>query len=315
MALSSGFLLINKPEGPTTFQLLAPLRKKWRGHKIGHAGTLDAGASGLVIAAVGKASRLLSLVEAEEKEYSFRLHLGFRTDTGDLTGKVVEKLDHFTAAPENIEKVLPKFIGEQLQQPPLYSALKVDGKRASDRVRAGEEVVLKPREIVIRELELLPAGEGDQLPYPCFDLRAVVSKGTYIRALGRDLAEAMGGIGTVSRIRRLRIGSASLHSSWNWSGDGEIPELISPEELLSLPRLTLSSPELHLLRNGVRIALSRVERESSLSEGDFCFLFDEAGELQLLAALRRGCDPYSSSGKEETLLLSPQVQLLPQVAK
>jgi hypothetical protein len=69
------------------------------------------------------------------------------------------------------------------------------------------------------------------------------------------------------------------------------------------------------LRNGVRIALSRVERESSLSEGDFCFLFDEAGELQLLAALRRGCDPYSSSGKEETLLLSPQVQLLPQVAK
>ena len=98
MALSSGFLLINKPEGPTTFQLLAPLRKKWRGHKIGHAGTLDAGASGLVIAAVGKASRLLSLVEAEEKEYSFRLHLGFRTDTGDLTAKVVEKLDHFTGS-------------------------------------------------------------------------------------------------------------------------------------------------------------------------------------------------------------------------
>ena len=105
----------------------------------------------------------------------------------------------------------------------------------------GEEGGLKPREIAIRSWNS-PRGEVDQLPYPCFDLRAVVSKGTYIRALGRDLAEAMGGIGTVSRSRRLRIGSACLHSSWNGSGDGESPELISPEELLSLPRLTPPLP-------------------------------------------------------------------------
>ena len=297
---AGGFLLIDKPEGPTSFRLLKPLRRLAPKGRIGYAGTLDSGASGLLVVAAGASCRLLSLVEAGEKEYLFRLHLGFSTDTGDLTGTETGRAEDAGRTAGEVRAALPGFLGEQLQVPPVYSALKIKGKRASDLARRGKEIELAPRKIEVKELELLGSGEDADERRTEFDLRCVVSKGTYVRALGRDVAKALGTLGCVSKIRRTRIGSLRVEDAWPWS-ESEIPEFLPPEEAVPLPRLTAEPLELKLLRNGVRLDLVRFRAAGegdvrTPAEGDRFFVVDGDGRAFVCAEAVPGKDVAVAEG-------------------
>lgn len=250
----SGFVLLDKIAGETSFKALFPLKRVFCTKRVGHAGTLDLRASGLIIAATGRATRLLPFIEAKDKCYTFRLHLGFETDTLEWDGEVVEQDD---AAPvidrKTLEKVLPQFIGNINQIPPNYCAVKVDGRRASDWMERGKNVELKPRPIHIASLRVI--GE-DAVTEGCsgkcfatFDLECECSKGTYIRSLGRDLARALGTCGCVSMIRRHRIGGVTLEHAVR--GDQLTRENRVPvDQVLDFPVLRLDESQMAVIRQG-----------------------------------------------------------------
>ena len=179
----NGFLLIDKPKGISSFQSLRPIKRSFRGKKVGFAGTLDPAATGLLVVAIGQATRLLTFVESKYKEYVFDLVLGIETDSYDLEGEIIKTHPTDTITFSHLENTLERYRGKIEQIPPKYSAIKIKGKRACDRMRAGEDVTLKSKKVIIHELEIL------NWKPPRATIRLVCSKGTYIRALARDMGE------------------------------------------------------------------------------------------------------------------------------
>ena len=236
---NSGFVLLDKIAGETSFKALFPLKRVFSTKRVGHAGTLDLRASGLIIAATGRCTRLLPFVEAKDKCYSFRLHLGYETDTLEWDGEVVAQDERALEASAanctlawpptppisvidatRLEAVLPQFIGDIDQVPPNYCAVKINGHRASDFMERGRNIELKPRRIHIESLKVVGEGKVTEgctgKSFATFDLECNCSKGTYIRSLGRDLARALGTCACVSMIRRHRIGNVAVDQCCSW---------------------------------------------------------------------------------------------------
>lgn len=274
----SGFILLDKAAGETSFKALFPLKRVFCTKRVGHAGTLDLRASGLIIAATGRATRLLPYVEAKDKCYTFRLHLGYETDTLEWDGDVVEQDEscHPGAEEENdesvilseaqrsrriqggltredLEAVLPQFTGDIDQVPPRYCAVKIDGRRASDWAERGKDFEMKPRRIHIESLRVVGEGgitEGcSGKEFATFDIECVCSKGTYVRALGRDIARALGTCGCVSQIRRHRIGKVSVESAVRGE-DLTREHLKSVEQVLDFPVVKLDASQMAVIRKG-----------------------------------------------------------------
>ncbi len=195
-----GLLLLDKPVGVSSFQALYPVKRIFKGRKIGHAGTLDPAASGLLVIGVGAGTRLLEFLEGLPKRYRFAVRLGVTTDTYDLEGKILEQRDAAHVTREQFEAALPKFRGDISQLPPVYSAIKIQGKRACDRVRAGETVTLNPRNVRIERLELLGFENG------AVTLEMDCSKGTYVRTIAHDIGIELGCGAAADAIRRLAVG-------------------------------------------------------------------------------------------------------------
>ena len=266
----SGFVLLDKIAGETSFKALFPLKRVFCTKRVGHAGTLDLRASGLIIAAIGRATRLLPYIEAKDKCYTFRLHLGYETDTLEWDGEVVEqdarfdKLSDLGKSPEpaegpsrisreDLERVLLQFIGDIDQVPPNYCAVKINGHRASDLMNRGREIELKPRRIHIESLKVVDEGKvTDGCTGKCFatfDLECNCSKGTYIRSLGRDLARALGTCGCVSMIRRHRIGKVMVEQAVR--GDALTQEHLLPlDQVLDFPVVRLNDNQVKAIRLG-----------------------------------------------------------------
>ena len=252
MALS-GFILLDKVAGDTSFKALFPLKRVFCTKRVGHAGTLDLRASGLIIAALGRATRLLPYVESKEKCYTFRLHLGYETDTLEWDGDVVEQGEARTVSRADVEAVLPQFVGDVDQIPPRYCAVKIDGRRASDWAERGKEIELKPRRIHIASLRIV--GEGGVTDgatgksFATFDLECVCSKGTYVRALGRDIGRALGMCACVSQIRRHRIGGVSVENAVR--GESLTKENLVPvDKVLDFPVVKLDESQIAIIRKG-----------------------------------------------------------------
>ena len=269
---SSGFVLLDKIAGETSFKALFPLKRVFCTKRVGHAGTLDLRASGLIIAATGRATRLLPYIEAKDKCYTFRLHLGYETDTLEWDGAVVEQdaregvIQSCHSRPtggnpcvfggisrEDLERVLPQFVGDVDQIPPKYCAVKIDGRRASDWMERGKQIDLKPRRIHISSLKVI--GEGLETEgctgkcFATFDLECNCSKGTYIRSLGRDLARALGTCGCVSLIRRHRIGNVTVDKAVR--GDQITAEHLLPvDQVLDFPVVRLNDDQIKAIRLG-----------------------------------------------------------------
>ena len=282
---SSGFVLLDKIAGETSFKALFPLKRVFCTKRVGHAGTLDLRASGLIIAATGRATRLLPYIEAKDKCYTFRLHLGYETDTLEWDGEVVEQDDRsLSVTRADLEAVLPQFIGDIDQVPPNYSAVKIDGHRASDLANRGREIELKPRRIHIESLKVVDEGKVTEgctgKCFATFDLECNCSKGTYIRSLGRDLARALGTCGCVSMIRRHRIGDVTVDRAVR--GDALTPEHLLPvDQVLDFPVVRLNDDQVKAIRLGNWVPWRTPVEDLSTTPGaeKFVFTADKDGAV------------------------------------
>ena len=195
-----GWIVLDKPVGVTSTQAVSRLKRLFNANKCGHAGTLDPLASGMLPLAFGEATKTVSFVMDGTKVYRFTVRWGAQTTTDDTEGEVIATSDHRPTRAE-IEAILPEFIGEIMQVPPKFSAIKIDGERAYDLARDGEEVVLEARPIEILDLDLVDLPDADTAVFDC-----ECGKGTYVRALARDMGLRLGTRGHVIGLRRVHVG-------------------------------------------------------------------------------------------------------------
>ena len=237
--MPNGIIIIDKPADWTSMDVCAKLRGILREKKIGHAGTLDPMATGVLPVFVGRATRVVEFAEKGKKEYVAGLRLGLVTDTQDVTGTARETRE-VRVSKEELAAVLSRFTGEILQLPPMYSAIKINGKKLCDVARRGGEVERKPRPVTIYELELLEqTGPAD------FTLRCVCSKGTYIRTLCHDIGQALGCGGCMSSLRRTMAAGFTLAQAVTLEEVQERGEaLLLPTDryFAAYPAYTVSSP-------------------------------------------------------------------------
>lgn len=247
---ADGFLVVDKPGGITSNQVVGRVRKAASTKKVGHAGTLDPMATGVLVLALGNVTRLIKYVQGQEKEYVATALFGVATDTLDADGAVLSR-ERMDFEPEELERLVPRFTGTISQVPPMVSALKKDGKRLYELAREGEVVEREARQVEIRELEILSVGAP---PYPEVEFRVVCGKGTYVRSLADDMAGVLGGVAHLTALRRTRIGGFGLADSvtiddlQSWES-----YLMTPAEALSmLPEVIVDAETARGVRNGMR---------------------------------------------------------------
>jgi tRNA pseudouridine55 synthase len=213
MVVFKNIFAVFKPKGPTSHDIINEIRKITGARKVGHAGTLDPLASGILVVGVGReATKKLNEIVAKEKEYIADIKLGEESSTDDEEGeKISLKVNKFPSL-EEIEKVLSMFIGKIMQTPPIYSSIKISGKPAHRLVREGKVVVLKPREVEIKDIKILKYETfskkflGDAKKGPLLKLKVITGPGVYIRALARDIGRRLGIGGYLANLERIRVG-------------------------------------------------------------------------------------------------------------
>lgn len=270
----NGILLIDKPAGWTSHDVVAKLRGILREKRIGHSGTLDPMATGLLVVFVGRATRAVEFAEADRKRYLAGLRLGLETNTQDTTGTVL-CAQSVTVTRREIEAILPKFRGIQQQIPPMYSAIKCNGKKLYDIARKGGVVERKPREITIHELRLLDGEKAD------WNLEVCCSKGTYIRTLCHDMGQALGCGGCMSALRRTEAGAFSVEDAYSLEeiqqlADTGSRDFLRPVDSLfaMLPMVIIPEREVRRAKNGNLIRMPAPETP--------CRVYGPDGEFLLL---------------------------------
>ena len=254
-----GWLVLDKPVGLSSAQAVGRARWLTGAAKAGHAGTLDPAASGVLPIAFGEATKTVGHALDVVKSYRFTVRWGEARDTDDAEGRVIARSEHVPEA-RAITAVLDRFRGEIEQVPPVYSALKVEGQRAYARARRNEEVTLAPRRVRIDALELIEAAGR------CAEFLLDCGKGTYVRAIARDLAEALGTVGYVTRLRRTRVGpfgesdAISLEDLEELVHSAPLTEQLLPVEaaLVDIPALALTDTQAEHLRHGRAICVEHV---------------------------------------------------------
>lgn len=274
----NGIVIVDKPQGWTSQDVTARLRRVFNTRRIGHGGTLDPMATGVLPVFVGRATRGVEFFEHAEKTYEAVLQLGITTDTEDITGTVLEKRPVALTEQEFLN-ILPQFRGEIRQIPPMYSALKINGQKLCDLARQGKEVERKPRTITIHKLECLEfSGETARLLVHC-------SKGTYIRTLCKDIGEALGCGGCMASLRRVTAGEYTIEEAVPLQ---ELLDTENPEQYLrqvdtmfrNRPAVTLTPNQEKRCRNGNAFSID-------LSEGTYR-AYSQTGEFLMLAKVEEG---------------------------
>ena len=283
--MPNGILLLDKPQGLTSNGALQRVRKAFGAKSAGHVGTLDPMATGMLPICLDEATKVIAEIESGAKAYEFTVQLGTRTDTGDAEGQSVETLPVPELDEEALERVLARFRGIQRQVPPMYSALKRDGRPLYELARQGVEVERAARTIEIRRLELLERGR-DTLRLAC-----ECAKGTYIRVLGEDIARALGTCGHLIRLRRTWVDPFrdmpmfSLDAVLAGASTGQ--NLMPPDAALrSVPRAALSAEQVAAVRNGQAVL---AQPDPAVAVGRRVRLYGPGGEfLGLAEALPEG---------------------------
>ena len=277
----NGILLIDKQPDWTSNDVVAKLKGILHQRRIGHSGTLDPMATGLLVVFVGRATRAVEFAEGHDKRYIAGLRLGITTDTQDITGAVLEK-KAVSVTGEELEQALAGFRGEIQQIPPMYSAIKHDGRRLYDIARKGGEVERKPRAITIHEIQVIGQQDGDWLLDVC------CSKGTYVRTLCHDLGQALGCGGCMSSLRRVEAGrfsvdqAVTLFQVQQMADVGRVEELLLPVDSLfqEYPRCTASASQEKKIRCGNQV-------KTGLAGGDYR-VYTESGEFLMLGRVKDG---------------------------
>jgi tRNA pseudouridine55 synthase len=252
--LRSGILLVDKPQGPTSHDVVGKVRKLAGTRKVGHAGTLDPMATGLLILGINNATRLLTFMVGEDKEYLATIRLGQATTTDDADGEIISTTDASSLDDEMVTRAVAALTGQIEQIPSSVSAIKVDGKRAYALARAGETVTLTPRAVTVSAFEVREFRPGTNID---LDVRVVCSTGTYIRALARDLGLALGVGGHLTALRRTRVGPFGIAESSPLSTLDVESSLISPGDAAGrlFPVLSLDEEQSVDLGHGRSIAV------------------------------------------------------------
>lgn len=243
-----GILIINKPKGYTSHDVVNVIRKKLNVKKVGHTGTLDPNATGVLPILVGQATKVSKYLIEHDKTYVAKLKLGEKTNTGDVEGEIVEKKDVPTNLHEEyVLEVLKKFTGKQKQTPPVYSAIKVNGKKAYEYARENKEIKLEAREIEIYKLDLIQFKENE------ITFEVECSKGTYIRTLCEDIAGKLGTVGFMKELERKKVNIFTIENAINLDDISE-KNLISLEKIFEdRERIFLNKRKLELFLNGVKL--------------------------------------------------------------
>ena len=274
----NGIVIIDKPEGWTSQDVVSKLRGVLHTKRIGHGGTLDPMATGVLPVFVGRATRAVEFFEHATKTYETVLRLGLTTDTEDISGKVLTEQEAFVTG-QQLEQVLEQFRGEILQVPPMYSALKINGQKLVDLARKGKEVERKPRPVTIHQLMLLSM-EADGI-----HLRVQCSKGTYIRTLCKDIGQALGCGGCMASLRRVQAGEYTIGEAIPL---GELVAAEDPERYLrgvdtmfaGYPAVTLTEKQEKRCRCGNSFSVTT-------APGTYR-LYSQAGEFLALAKVEDG---------------------------
>lgn len=276
-----GVINVLKPAGMTSRDVVNKIvRLCPRKTKVGHAGTLDPMATGVLVVAIGPATKLIQYAQGSAKMYVGGFRLGLLSNTEDISGEVEEIPDAPNVTKSDLVDTLTKFTGDILQTPPQFSAVKVDGQRAYKAARKGEKVDIKARPARIDFINLI------SFEFPDFQIEIKCGKGTYIRTLGRDIAKSLGSDSVMTALQRSAVGNFSVNQSVTLEeiASRPISDLISSPALMvsHLPKVQLSNDDITRLLHGKRLTLSEVERKADAPE---FAAFDTGG--QLLAILER----------------------------
>lgn len=258
----NGIIIINKHKGCTSHDIVYKVKKMFN-EKVGHTGTLDPMATGVLPLLIGKGTQCSKYLINHDKIYNVTLQLGEKTDTADSEGKVIEtkEVKEKTLKKENIEKILEKFKGKQEQIPPIYSAIKVNGKKLYEYARKGQEVEIKPRKIEIYNIELLNINEKQKQ----IEFQVSCSKGTYIRSLCEDIAQRLETVGYMLELKRIQVGNFNIKEATtieqlenNIDNKEFIEEnFIQFEEIFkNKEKIELDDRKLRLFLNGVQLTMT-----------------------------------------------------------
>ena len=269
--MKNGIIPVHKPQGFTSFDVIAKMRGILKTKKLGHAGTLDPMATGVLPVFVGTATKACDILPDNDKAYKAEFVLGQKTDTGDITGKVTEEKDCSAFTGKDILSALTKFTGEIMQVPPMYSAVSVGGKRLYELARKGIEVEREPRKIEVFSLRLISFDEDEKRGV----LYIECSKGTYIRTLIEDIAESFGAVATMTALCRVKASGFDISECVTLeelSAMDDFSEVITPiERVFSyLPKVTLNEAQTRMYKNGMRLSLSRIK---NLPQGECLAVF------------------------------------------
>lgn len=247
-----GIIIINKPKGCTSHDIVYKI-KKMLNEKVGHTGTLDPMAEGVLPILIGKGTQLSKYLINHNKKYIVELQLGTKTDTADSEGKIIEEqpVNETLLTQENITKILQTFIGKQEQVPPIYSAIKVNGKKLYEYARKGQKVELKPRQIEIYNIDLIDYSPKEkQIKFEVF-----CGKGTYIRSLCEDIATKFGTVGYMKSLKRTQVGDFKIEDSVTVEELNKVDTpIISVEKIFEAsPSIELDERKLKLFLNGVML--------------------------------------------------------------
>lgn len=247
----NGLLIINKPVGYTSRDIVNIISKKLKTKKVGHTGTLDPLASGVLVITIGRYTKLGEMLTSLDKEYISEIKLGIKTDTLDITGNILEKKD-FNLQKEDIEKVFKKFIGKYKMEVPIYSAIKINGKKLYEYARNNEEVELPIKTVEIKELELIDYQEG------IIKFRTKVEKGTYIRSLIRDICKELNTIGTMNSLIRTKQGNFFIENAQELEDNYK---LLKITDILNIQKYNLNDKEYQKVINGNSLVLNSNEEQ------------------------------------------------------
>lgn len=269
----SGVLVIDKPAGATSFDVVARVRARLGLRRVGHAGTLDPDATGVLPILLGEATKLMPYLADQDKEYRAVVRLGVRTDTQDLGGRVVDETPVPPLTREVVAAVAAGFVGRITQTPPMYSALHHDGRRLYELAREGVEVARPPREVIVHAIDV-EAVDGVRAT-----LRVVCGKGTYVRTLAADLGDALGVGGAVGHLTRLRVGPFGLADAVSWAELETAPEPTLRARILPPEAALAGWPAVHLDRTRADAFRHGQTVEAGARAAGFTRVHEETGPL------------------------------------
>ena len=270
----NGIIVINKPKEYTSHDVVAKVKKILNIKKVGHTGTLDPNATGVLPLLLNTGTKLSKYLIEHDKEYEVTLELGIKTDTADIEGNVIKKEKVNWEKLNDIEETLNTFLGEQTQIPPIYSAIKVNGKKLYEYARSGQNINIEPRNIQIYKIELQKIDKQKNE----INFRVHCSKGTYIRSLCEDIAQKLGTIGYMKELTRTKVGNFTINEAVKIEEIENNKEQIIKEKLISIEKffeskesIKLNKKQLDKFLNGVKIRIDKQE--------NICRIYNENNEF------------------------------------